>query len=81
MYRVYMGCSGENNVYTQVPNKVNHIYFFWAGTDPYRLTCDVNKSYKWSTTDSWTEDISRILLRFGFLICMVIGGQGCPHIW
>jgi hypothetical protein len=20
------------------------------------------------------------LLRFGFLICMVIGGQGCPHI-
>jgi hypothetical protein len=20
------------------------------------------------------------MLRFGFLICMVIGGQGCPHI-
>jgi hypothetical protein len=20
------------------------------------------------------------LLRFGFIICMVIGGQGCPHI-
>jgi hypothetical protein len=28
---------------------------------------------------SW--EISRDLLRFGFLIFMVIGGQGCPHIF
>jgi hypothetical protein len=26
----------------------------------------------------WEEEISRDLLRFGFLIFCVIGGQGCP---
>jgi hypothetical protein len=29
-------------------------------------------------TDLWAEEVSSKLLRFGFLICMVIGGQGCP---
>jgi hypothetical protein len=36
-------------------------------------------SYKCSATDLWEEDISSDLLRFGFLIFCVIGGQGCPH--
>jgi len=53
----------------------------WVGTDMYRLRGDVNRPYKWSTTDSWVEDISRIFLRFGFLICMIIGEQGFPSFW
>jgi hypothetical protein len=32
-----------------------------------------NRSYRWSITDLREEDIFRHLLRFGFLICMVIG--------
>jgi hypothetical protein len=31
-------------------------------------TGDVNRSYRWSATDLWAEEISRDLLRFGFLI-------------
>jgi len=49
-------------------------------THPYRLTSDVNLPYRWSTTYMWAKEISRILLRFGFLIGMVIGVQGCPQI-
>jgi hypothetical protein len=45
------------------------------------LTGDISRSYRWSATNLWVEDISRIVLRFGFLICMVIGGQVCPHIF
>jgi hypothetical protein len=54
---------------------------FWAGTDPYRMTGDVSRPYRWSTIDLWVEEISIILLRFGFLICMVIGEQGCSQFW
>jgi hypothetical protein len=43
-------------------------------------TGDVNRPYRWSATDLWVEEISRDLLRFGFLIFLVIGGQGCPQI-
>jgi hypothetical protein len=31
-------------------------------------TGDVSRSYRWSATDLWAEEISRDLLRFGFLI-------------
>jgi hypothetical protein len=34
----------------------------------------------WYATYLWAKEISKDLLRFGFLIFMVIGGQGCPHI-
>jgi hypothetical protein len=43
-------------------------------------TGDINRPYRWSATDLWEEEISRDLLRFGFLIFLVIGGQGCPQI-
>jgi hypothetical protein len=42
---------------------------------------DISRLYKWSATYFWVEEISRDLLRFGFLIFLVIGGQGCPHIF
>jgi hypothetical protein len=38
---------------------------FWAGTDLYRLTGDV-RPYRWSTTDSWAEDISRDIVEVWF---------------
>jgi hypothetical protein len=41
-------------------------------------TCNVSKSYKWFETYLWAEEISKDLLRFGFLIFLVIGRQGCP---
>jgi hypothetical protein len=44
------------------------------------MTGDINMLFRTSTTNLWEEDISRDFLRFGFLICMVIGGQGCPQI-
>jgi hypothetical protein len=53
-----------------------HTKFIWVGADPYMMTFDINKLYRWSIVDLWAGDISRDLLRFGFLICMVIGGQG-----
>jgi hypothetical protein len=46
----------------------------------YRLTGDVVRSYRWSATDLWAEEVSSKFLRFGFLIYMVIGGKGCPQI-
>jgi hypothetical protein len=45
------------------------------------MTGDISRSYKSSTKDSWEGDISIILLRFGFLTCIVIGGQICPRIF
>jgi hypothetical protein len=30
---------------------------FWASTDPYRLTGDISRSYKWSITDLCAEEI------------------------
>jgi hypothetical protein len=30
--------------------------------------------------DLWAEEFSNKLFSFVFFICMVIGGQGCPHI-
>jgi hypothetical protein len=82
---MYVGCSGNNRVCMWVvvgTIRCTSMYnLFWVGTGPYRLTGDVNRLYRWSTTDLWAEDISRILLRFGFLICMVIGEQGCSQFW
>jgi hypothetical protein len=39
---------------------------FWVGTDPYRLTGDVSRLYRWSTTDSWAEEISRDIVEVWF---------------
>jgi hypothetical protein len=38
----------------------------WAGTNPYRLISDINKSYMWSTKDSWVEHISRDIVEVWF---------------
>jgi hypothetical protein len=35
------------------------------------LTVDVSRLYRWSTTYLWEEKISRILLRFVFLVCIL----------
>jgi hypothetical protein len=35
---------------------------------------DLSRSYRWSAAYLWAEKVSKYLLRFGFLICMVIGG-------
>jgi hypothetical protein len=35
------------------------------------MSGDLNMLYMWSTTNLWVEDISRILLRFGFLFCIL----------
>jgi hypothetical protein len=40
----------------------------------YRQTSDVIRSYRWSGSNLWAEEVSSKLLRFGFLICMVVGG-------
>jgi hypothetical protein len=52
----------------------------YVQVDANNNTSDVNRSYKWSTTNLWAKKIFRDLLRFGFMIFMVIGGQGCPQI-
>jgi hypothetical protein len=71
---MYTGCCRNNHVH---PYKL-----FWEGEGPYMMmTGDLNRLYRWSATDLWEENISRILLRFGFLICMVIGEQGCSQFW
>jgi hypothetical protein len=44
------------------------------------MTGDIIRSYRWFTTDLWAEEFSNKLLTFGFLICMVIGGQSCPRV-
>jgi hypothetical protein len=36
--------------------------------------------YMWSTIDSWAEEISKVLLRVGFVICMVIGGHNFSQL-
>jgi hypothetical protein len=43
------------------------------------MSADFDRLYKWSTINLWAEDISKILLRFGFSF-LFIGGQGCPQI-
>ena len=43
-------------------------------------TYEINRSYRCSAIDLWVEEISKDLLRIGFLIFLVIGGQGCPQI-
>jgi hypothetical protein len=77
---IYVGCSGEKCICTQVAVRRITYIVFWEGAGLYRLTGDIIRSYRWSATDLWAEEVSSKLLRFGFLICMVIGGQGCPHI-
>jgi hypothetical protein len=74
-------------------SKVNHVHpykGFWEEAGMYMLISttiqsdmnnnigDVDMSYMWSATNLWEEGISRDLLRFDFLIFLVIGGQGCP---
>jgi hypothetical protein len=44
-------------------------------------TGDLDRLYGWSVAYLWAENISRILWRFGFLICMIIGEQGCYQFW
>jgi hypothetical protein len=67
--RMYVGCSGNSRVCTWVAvGTVAYIctYFFWVGAGPYRLTGDINRSYRWSATDLWEEDISRIFVEVWF---------------
>jgi hypothetical protein len=39
---------------------------FWEGTDPYRLTGDISRPYRWSTTDSCAEEIPRDIVEVWF---------------
>jgi hypothetical protein len=77
---MYMGCSGHNRVCTWVVVRlIAYIRIRFLGrsrsvhADISNSTCDVNKLYRWSATDLWAEKISRDLLRFGFLIFIIIG--------
>jgi hypothetical protein len=55
---------------------------FQESIDMYRMIGDISRPYRWSTTDSFVEvipmDISEVSF---FLICMVIGEQGCSQFW
>jgi hypothetical protein len=77
---VYTCCSGEKCVCTRVALRIITYIVLWEGAGLYRLTCDLIRSYRWYATNLWVEEVSSKLLRFGFFICMVIGGQGCPKI-
>jgi hypothetical protein len=57
-YRVYVICSGENNICTGF-QLVNHVSEFLGRYKSIQMTGDVSRSYKWSTKDSCAEDISR----------------------
>jgi len=39
---------------------------FWVGTNPYRMTGDVNRSYKWSKKNSHVEDIPMDIVEVWF---------------
>jgi hypothetical protein len=41
----------------------------------------VNRSYRWSTSDLWTEKISRDLLRFSFLIFLLLEDKVVLIFW
>jgi hypothetical protein len=72
--RTHAGCSRNNNVH---PYK-----FLWVELGLYRLMLgDLIMSYRWSAIYLWAEDISGMFMRFGFLICMVIGEQDCSQFW
>jgi hypothetical protein len=70
----------QSTYYTQVGLRRIAYIVLWARASPYRMTSDIIMSYKWSAADLWAKEVSCKLLRFGFFICMVIGGQGCPQI-
>jgi hypothetical protein len=54
-------------MWVAVGNHVHPYRVFWAGAGLYRLTGDdVNRSYRWSATDLWEEDISRIFVEVWF---------------
>jgi hypothetical protein len=59
-----MGCYENSHV---------HMYkFLCARVGPYRSASgDLNKLYRWFAIDLWAKEISRILLRFGFLVCIL----------
>jgi hypothetical protein len=59
MYRLYAICSGENNISLWVVSWWIRYLWFWEGADLYRQIGDVNRLYKWSTTVSWEEEISK----------------------
>jgi hypothetical protein len=72
--RVYAGCSGAKRVCTRVAIRRIIYIVFLVGEGMYMQTSDVIKFYRWSGSNLWVEEVSSKLLRFGFLICMVIGG-------
>jgi hypothetical protein len=39
---------------------------FWVGVDSYRMTCDVNRLYMWSTAGSCEKDIPRDIVEVLF---------------
>jgi len=39
---------------------------FWVGTDPYMLTVEVGRTYRWSKSDSWEEYIYRDIFEVWF---------------
>jgi hypothetical protein len=68
---------------------VNHVHLYkvFLGrcrsvqVDVISNTYDVIKSYRWFVADLWPKEISKDLLRFGFLIFLVIRRQVCPLIF
>jgi hypothetical protein len=82
------GYSGNNFICTQVAKEtIAYICTRFFGRSRFvqaninNNVGDIGRSYRWFATYFWAEEISSKLSRFGLLICMVIGGQGCPQIW
>jgi hypothetical protein len=85
---MYAGCGGHNRKCTcVVEGTVTYIRTGFLGrtrsvqADVRNSAGDLNKPYRRSETDLWAEEISRDLLRFGFLIILLLEDKVVLIFW